>query len=147
MKYPAMEDAQKFTVAYNLKIKPLCKELGMPQTAFDILMFLANNPSYHTARDIVEIRKIKANLISINVEKLVQDGYLTRRRVDGDRRKIGLYLTEKAYPVVEKGAEAQQEFFNDLIAGMDESQMESLQGILVQIVSNLDRMIQEGADS
>ena len=37
-------------------------------------MFLYNNPEYKTARDIVEIRNIKANLVSVNVEKLVQDG-------------------------------------------------------------------------
>ena len=42
-----------------------------PQTAFDILMFLANNPEYKTARDIVEIRKIKANLVSVNVDRCV----------------------------------------------------------------------------
>lgn len=27
---------------------------------FDTLMFLANNPDFRTARDIVEIRKLKA---------------------------------------------------------------------------------------
>ena len=34
------------------KRQPLCHELKLPQTAFDILMFLANNPEYKTARDI-----------------------------------------------------------------------------------------------
>ena len=46
-------------------------------------MFLANNPEYTTARDIVEVRKIKANLVSINVDKLVGEGYL-RREADTD---------------------------------------------------------------
>ena len=41
---------------YSERCKPLCREIQMPQTAFDILMFLANNPEYNTARDIVEIR-------------------------------------------------------------------------------------------
>ena len=39
-------------------------------------LFLANNPDYKTARDIVEVRHIKANLVSMNVDKLVQEGYL-----------------------------------------------------------------------
>ena len=30
---------------------------------FDILMFLANNPHFRTARDIVEIRKLKALIV------------------------------------------------------------------------------------
>ena len=39
-----MEFAHKFARAYAAACKPLCRELKLPQTAFDILMFLANNP-------------------------------------------------------------------------------------------------------
>lgn len=40
-----------------------------------------------TASDIVEVRKLKANLVSVNVDRLVQEGYLRREAVAGDRRK------------------------------------------------------------
>ena len=66
-------------------------------------MFLGNNPECKTARDIVEIRKIKANLVSVNVDKLVKEGYLTRNSIEGDRRKIELQCTEHALPIIEKG--------------------------------------------
>ena len=84
---PTIEISFKTAQAYSAMCKPLCQELKLPQTAFDILMFLANNPDCTTARDIVEIRKIKANLVSVNVDRLVQEGYLERRAVAGDRRK------------------------------------------------------------
>ena len=83
---PTIEISFKTAQAYSAMCKPLCQELKLPQTAFDILMFLANNPDCTTARDIVEIRKIKANLVSVNVDRLVQEGYLERRAVAGDRR-------------------------------------------------------------
>ena len=69
-----IEFAEKLSKAYSETCKPLCHELNIPQTAFDILLFLANNPEYKTARDIVEIRKIKANLVSVNVDKLIWSG-------------------------------------------------------------------------
>ena len=69
---PTIEISFKTAQAYNAMCKPLCQELKLPQTAFDILMFLANNPDCTTARDIVEIRKIKANLVSVNVDRLVK---------------------------------------------------------------------------
>ena len=75
----SMEFSRKVSLAYGEACKPLCRELNLPQTAFDILLFLANNPAYSTAADIVEIRKIKANLVSVNVDKLVRDGYLPGR--------------------------------------------------------------------
>ena len=55
-----IEFSRKLSLAYESICKPLCHELKLPQTAFDILMFLANNPDFRTARDIVEIRKLKA---------------------------------------------------------------------------------------
>lgn len=95
----SLEFARKTALAYNVICKPLCRELGVTQTAFDILMFLANNPDHKTARDIVEIRHIKANLVSVNVDRLVQEGYLVRKPVKGDRRKMELYCTEKRKPL------------------------------------------------
>ena len=77
-----IEFARKMALAYTAVCRPLCQEMKLPQTAFDILMFLYNNPEYKTARDIVEIRNIKANLVSVNVEKLVQDGYIERQAAD-----------------------------------------------------------------
>ncbi len=108
---PTIEISFKTAQAYSAMCKPLCQELKLPQTAFDILMFLANNPDCTTARDIVEIRKIKANLVSVNVDRLVQEGYLERRAVAGDRRKTQLLCTEKAQPVIARGREVQERFF------------------------------------
>lgn len=71
--------SRKIALAYSAVCKPLCRQLELPQTAFDILMFLGNNPDYKTASEIVEIRHIKANLVSVNVDRLVREGYLTRR--------------------------------------------------------------------
>ena len=49
---PTIEISFKAAQAYSAMCKPLCQELKLPQTAFDILMFLANNPDCTTAREI-----------------------------------------------------------------------------------------------
>ena len=120
------EFAEKISRTYSDECRPLCHELKLPQTAFDIIMFLANNPEYKTARDIVEIRKIKANLVSVNVDKLVNEGYLERKPVENDRRKTELVCTKKAETVIERGRRIQQQFTADLFAGIDEEQKKQL---------------------
>lgn len=147
MQYPTMEQAEKILTAYSTTVRPIARELGLPQTAFDILLFLANNPSYHTARDIVNVRKIKANLVSINVDRLVREGYLIRRPVEGDRRKIGLYLTEKAAPAAAKGQAAQQAFFEALMEGIDEADRAAFHRTLSVIEGNIDRILENGRSS
>ena len=138
---PSLDFAQKLSQAYSSACKPLCVSLGLPQTAFDILLFLANNPRYTTVRDITEVRKIKANLVSVNVSRLVADGYLTRNAVTGDRRKVQLLLTEKAQPVVQQGQALQQRFFTDLFSGMDEDTRIGFFHALSIMDQNLDHLV------
>lgn len=135
----------KLLQAYGLACRSLCQEIGMPQTAFDILLFLANNPEYSTARDIVEIRGIKANLVSINVEKLAREGLLERKPVPGDRRKTMLLCTEKAQPVIEAGRALQERFHDSLFEGIDEGSREIFRRVVQGMEQNLDRIL-EGRD-
>lgn len=136
-----IEAALKMSLAYTATCKPLCQELGLPQTAFDILMFLANNPEHQTARDIVEVRKIKANLVSVNVEKLVREGYLRREAADGDRRKTLLLCTDKAAPVIHRGRILQETFFELLFEGMDTAAKKQFFEMIELIGKNIDKIL------
>lgn len=133
----------KISQAYSKMCKPLCREIKMPQTAFDILMFLANNPRYKTAGDIVEVRKLKANLVSVNVDKLVTQGYLTRQSAEDDRRKIYLECTDKAKPIIEKGRELQADFFDSFFKNTDEKMKKAFFETVEIMNKNLDEILEE----
>ena len=145
-----MENKRRIKFAHDLietyseRCKPLCREIQMPQTAFDILMFLANNPEYNTARDIVEIRGLKANLVSINIEKLVKEGFLERMPDAKDRRKNVLICTENAKPIIEKGRQLQIGFFGNLFDGIDEESRRQFFGVIEKLRTNLDNIRKEG---
>ena len=141
--YFNIEFPNKMAHAYSVMCKPLCQEMKLPQTAFDILMFLSNNPQYKTARDIVEVRKIKANLVSINVDKLVKEGYLERREVAGDRRKTELVCTSQADSIIEKGRLVQKTFKDTLFNNMDDSMKEILFKGMEIMEDNLDRILED----
>lgn len=135
-----LEIIRKFGQAYNIACKPLCKELGLPQTAFDILMFLGNNPEYRTASDIAEIRHIKANLVSMYVDRLVKEGFLVRKEDPNDRRRTLLLCTGKAQPVIEKGKLVQEEFLQSLFENTEKESKENFLKTLNVINRNMDRM-------
>ena len=140
-----MEFAHKFARAYAAACKPLCRELKLPQTAFDILMFLANNPGYRTAGDIVEVRRIKANLVSVNVDKLVREGYLRRETVEGDRRKTLLVCTERAQPVIDRGRAAQESFSRQLTEGLTEAELDVFFRCFTVLGENMTRLTEHKA--
>lgn len=134
--------SRKIALAYSAVCKPLCRQLELPQTAFDILMFLGNNPDYKTASEIVEIRHIKANLVSVNVDRLVREGYLTRRGVEGDRWKTELLCTEKAQPIIARGRQLQNAFSERLFAGMDEEARRAFSEAMHLIEHNLNELLE-----
>lgn len=134
--------SRKIALAYSAVCKPLCRQLELPQTAFDILMFLGNNPDYKTASEIVEIRHIKANLVSVNVDRLVREGYLTRHGVEGDRRKTELLCTEKAQPIIARGRQLQNAFSERLFAGMDEEARRAFSKAMHLIEHNLNELLE-----
>ena len=135
----SIEFSRKLALAYTAVCKPLCQTLKLPQTAFDILLFLANNPAYQTAADIVEVRKIKANLVSVNVDKLVRDGYRTREPMPGDRRKTRLLCTEKAQPIILQGRQLQSAFLQRLFAHTDQQ----MQDAFLKTISIMDKNLNE----
>ena len=116
---PSLEFSQKLYQAYQLTCHPLCQ-------------------AYHTARDIVEVRKLKANLVSVNIARLVEDGYLTRSPIPGDRRKVNLSLTEQAMPVAAQGQALQQSFFAALFQGVSPEDQAPFHHVLDAMAQNLD---------
>lgn len=139
-----IEFPRKLLEVYNDTCKPLCKKLKLPQTAFDILMFLGNNPQYQTARDIVQVRNIKANLVSINVDKLVKEGYLRREAMKGDRRKTKLICTEKAQSVIKEGQRLQKKFADSLFDNTTKEEKEIFINVMQTMDKNLDEILKGG---
>ena len=138
---PAVELTKKFMAAYKAAQKKVCKAWNVPEVSLDILLFLANNPEYTTARDIVEVRSIKANLVSQHVDRMVRDGYLCRKEVQGDRRKRDLSLTEKAMPIIEAGRRMQTDFFETLFHGISEEEKRAFFETMDIMSRNMDKIL------
>ena len=138
---PAVELTKKFMAAYKAAQKKVCKAWNVPEVSLDILLFLANNPEYTTARDIVEVRSIKANLVSQHVDRMVREGYLCRKEVQGDRRKRDLSLTEKAMPIIEAGRKMQTDFFETLFHGVSEGEKQAFFETMDMMSRNMDKIL------
>ena len=139
--FPAVELTKKFMAAYKAAQKKVCKAWNVPEVSLDILLFLANNPEYTTARDIVEVRSIKANLVSQHVDRMVREGYLCRKEVQGDRRKRDLSLTEKAMPIIEAGRRMQTNFFETLFYGISEGEKRAFFETMDTMSRNMDKIL------
>lgn len=123
---------------YGSLFTPLLERRGLNQLEMDILLFLANNPAYDTARDIVEKRHLAKSHVSVGVDSLVERGFLERQLREGNRKTIHLRLTESAAPVVEEGRAVQLRYGQLLLEGFSEGEKEELFRLLEKIGENVD---------
>jgi hypothetical protein len=64
--------AKRFMDAYSAAMQPLSREFAIPQTAAEILLFLANNPENSTAKEICAMRHLKPGIVSLHVDTLAK---------------------------------------------------------------------------
>ena len=140
-------NANKFRDAYQIALQPLCEETGLPQTAVDILLFLANNPDYDTARDICRCRGLKPGLVSFHVDRLVGEGFLERRDFPGDRRKTGLVCTAQAQGIIEEGRRLQKAFAARLMEGLSQEDLDHFARCLSAFDRNIESIRKSGLQS
>ena len=139
----SLKFAHDLIETYGARCKPLCREIQMPQTAFDILMFLSNNPEHCTAKEISRFRGFKENIISVNVNKLVSEGYLLRENDQLDRRKVRLLCTEKAAAIVRRGREIQDRFFRQIQQGLTQEELNTHFHCLETIAANAQALLEQ----
>ena len=132
--------------AYETFCQPVCKKYQLSQTSFDVLMFLANNPEYNTARDICEIRGIRTGIASVAVDLLVKSGYIQRQPDASDRRITRLILTEKSEEFVQSGRLSQREFGMQMTAGISKEEMDAYMKTAQKFRANILNMKQTRGD-
>lgn len=118
-------------------LENVCKAHGMTRMELDILLFLANNPQYDTAADMVEIRQLAKSHVSMAVKSLTEQGLLTRHYKSGNKKTVHLRLTEKAAPIVRDGREAQEKFISILYAGFSGEEAQECRKLFCKILENI----------
>lgn len=137
-------NANRLMDAYGVVLQPLCEETGMPRMALEILLFLANNPDFDTAKDICRCRGFKPGIVSFHVDKLVEGGLLSRESIPGDRRKTRLVPTEAAGELIVHGRALQKRFALKLVEGLSHDDLEHFRHCLEVFDQNIHRIRSEG---
>ena len=131
---------------YESQMDAVSRAQDLARVELDILLFLANNPQFDTATDIVERRCISKAHVSQSVKSLEQRGYLERRYAGDNRRTIHLHLLEGAQSAVDAGRKAQARSFAAMLDGFSEAEREQLRSYLSRISDNAWAQMKKGDD-
>lgn len=122
---------------YSECMEPVCKKHDLTRMELDILMFLANNPEFTTATEIVENRQLTKSHVSLAVNTLTRKGFLTRSFSEKNRKTIHLTVCENAREIIEDGRNSQQEFGGILFRDFSKEDKEALSHLLSKLEQNI----------
>ncbi len=137
--FDTMARAQK---GYARLLDPICRKWNLTRNELDVLLFLANNPEYDRAVDVVQRRGMSKSHVSLSVADLEAKGYLRRREDPADRRTVHLQLTQEASGSIEDGRRAQKWFFSYIHQGVTREQIELMTDFARKVSENI-RNIEE----
>lgn len=129
---------------YENRCKVIIDKYHLTKNEIDILLFLANNPSYDTSRDIVEYRAISKSHVCKSVDSLLRKGYLKDEQDQRDRRLIHLKLQPEVMPIVREAQQMQRDFFNTIYRGIPVEELETVKATLRKMARNIREDYQDG---
>lgn len=112
------------------------EEYSLAPNEIDVLVYLSNNPSFNTAKDICKYRGISKSLVCHSVETLCKRGYLTIKEDEKDRRILRLTLSESSAPIIAKLKKARREFQATLYEGLSKEELKMFQSVLEKMIKN-----------
>lgn len=130
--------AYRLKQGYAAALQPVERTYGLTRNEIDVLLFLANNPDYDTARDMVELLGLSKSHVCKSVDRLTRLGFLSGRTDRTDRRLIRLTLLPGAEAAVRAAQIAQQAFFDGLYRGVTQEEQAVLDGVLEKLAANLE---------
>lgn len=134
---------QQYTKYCDHQFLPVLDRTGITMREVHVLLFLANNPNYDTARDITVLRGISKSQVSQAVDLLVAEGFLTRTPDQTDRRIIHLAISEEGRPLTQECQQIQAFCGEQLVRGMTAEETETLRALFDIVLDNGTRLAEE----
>lgn len=122
---------------YERVVAPVCEKHRLTYMEFTVLMFLANNPQYDTAAQVVKYRRLTKSHVSISVRSLQEKGLINCAYHEPDRRTIHLSIPDAAKDIICDGRLAQQRFQQVLHNGFSDDELAVLSALLRRIDQNI----------
>ena len=104
----------------------------------DILLFLANNPSFDTATDIIEVRYLSKSQVSFSIKLLEQWGYLRKEYLGCNRKTAHLRICVAAIDIISDGQAAQEKFISIMLDGFSQAEIDSMKQHNDKILHNIN---------
>jgi DNA-binding MarR family transcriptional regulator len=102
------------------------EQLGVTSRQVTLLWLIRHNPGM-SLRELADEERISAPAVSGHVDRLEKAGLLQRVRDEGDRRRVGLTLTEEGERLLKRVRARRTTWLADRLRGLDDEELTALE--------------------
>lgn len=139
--YHFWEDYKAVMALYAQYIASVGRKYGLARVELAVLLFLANNPQYDTAKEICEMRYLAKSQVSEALHALEARGLVEPYHKGGNRKTVHLRLLPLSASIVAEGRAAQEDFAALLIEGIPPEDMEVWMRCTTRCMENVSKAL------
>ncbi len=128
---------------YAVSLEPICKQYSLTRMELDILLFLANNPQYDSAKDIIERRRLAKSHVSTSINSLIKKNYLESKYLPDNKKTVHLKLLNSTNEVIEAGQLVQKNFFETILKDLSKNEKQIIIDVFSKILKNTQQALEE----
>lgn len=141
-----LEHQNAVKALYSKCVEGVCIKHKITRMELDILLFLANNPCFDTATDIIEVRYLSKSQVSSSIKTLEQCGYLRKEYLNRNRKTAHLRICKAASDIIRDGQAAQEKFLSVTLEGFSQEEIEHMKQHNDRIWQNINSYLKEDAE-
>lgn len=128
-----VKEVDKYASIFNNKVRRElnyhCEQLGLSESNYFYLKFLAETPGISQNYFIDSLHR-EQSVVTRQINRLVQDGWIDKKVSATDHRRSELYLTEKGQGVLKKLAAITALVDEHALAGLTSTEAETFAHLL-----------------
>lgn len=132
-----------FKKIYDQSLEPVCKKYQLTRMELDILLFLANNPGYDTAKDIIERRRLTKSHVSMSLKDLERRELVQKEYYPGNQKTAHLKLSSASIQMVAEGQQAQKKFFQTVFRDFNPEDVSRMEDYFERMRKNMQNALKE----
>ncbi|MCR8642470.1 MarR family transcriptional regulator [Paenibacillus sp. N1-5-1-14] len=122
---------KSITIAWSKQV-----DSTINRSQFYVLERLAKCP--HNISTLAEALHITSGAVTGISDKLVDEGYASRRRAENDRRVVFLEITDKGHEILAQLSNQRKELYENFFGGLTDTDVKALTRIFEQILDSQD---------
>ena len=112
------------------------RRIGVTRQQWRVLLKLGRHEGA-TQGTLAELLEVEPITLCRMVDRLVEAHLVERRRDPADRRAWNIYLTDRAYPLIDKLRGVADTLFAEVMDGIDRDALQAMSDTLAQLRTNL----------